>query len=275
MAQRYVRVKTIQGQIYYGLLNLNRTVVVLDDAPWQGGQPTDIILKDVDYHLLAPCSPSKIIAVGRNYRAHAAELGNTVPSEPLLFFKPPSSVTADTQPIYYPVQSQRVDYEGELALVMGEVTKNCAPQDARTKIWGYTIANDVTARDLQKKDSQWTRAKGFDSFCPLGPWIVRELSAGSKIQTFINDEEEPRQSALIQDMVFSPQAIVSYISHIMTLLPGDVILTGTPEGVSPLEVGDTVRVEIEGIGSLENPVMAVFDPLESNKEPVSKLPQKS
>ncbi|HAC62619.1 MAG TPA: 5-oxo-1,2,5-tricarboxylic-3-penten acid decarboxylase [Cyanothece sp. UBA12306] len=275
MPQRYVRVKTAQEKIYYGLLNLNRTVTVLDAAPWQGGKLTDVIIDFDRYHLLTPSFPSKIIAVGRNYRAHAAELGNTVPSEPLLFFKPPSSLNADTQPIYYPFQAQRVDYEGELALIIGEITKNCSPQECRTKIWGYTIANDVTARDLQKKDNQWTRAKGFDSFCPLGPWIVRELSAGSKIQTFVNDEQQPRQSALIQDMVFSPQAVVSYISHIMTLLPGDIILTGTPEGVGPLQVGDTVRVEIEGIGSLENPVLGVFKPLISNNEPVSMPPQKS
>lgn len=275
MAQRYVRVKTAQRHIHYGFLNLNRSVVVLDGPPWQEGQPTELILKPDSYNLLAPCLPSKIVAVGRNYRAHAAELGNTVPAEPLLFFKPPSAVNADGQPIYYPVQSQRVDYEGELALIIGERTKNCSPQQARTRIWGYTIANDVTARDLQQKDNQWARAKGFDSFCPLGPWIVRELSAGAKIQTFINNESQPRQSALIQDMVFSPQALVSYISHIMTLLPGDVVLTGTPEGVGSLEVGDNVRIEIEGIGSLENPVMAVYDPPQPTSEPENKLPQKS
>ncbi|GBF82680.1 fumarylacetoacetate hydrolase family protein [Aphanothece sacrum] len=275
MTQRYVRVKTNQGQIHYGLLNLNRSVSVLDFAPWQGGEATGVILKPETYSLLAPCSPSKIVAVGRNYRAHAAELGNTVPAEPLLFLKPPSTVIADTQGIYYPLQSKQVDYEGELALIIGETTKNCSPQEARTKIWGYTIANDVTARDLQQKDNQWVRAKGFDSFCPLGPWIVRELSAGAQLQTFINNEVQPRQSALIQDMVFSPQAVVSYISNIMTLLPGDVVLTGTPEGVGPLIVGDVVKIEIEGIGSLENPVLAIFDPSQSISEPENKQPQKS
>ncbi|MEA5509846.1 fumarylacetoacetate hydrolase family protein [Crocosphaera sp. UHCC 0190] len=260
MAQRYVRVKTTQGNIHYGSLNLNRSVAVFDAAPWEGGQPSGVVLKADTYDFLAPCAPSKIVAVGRNYRAHAAELGNTVPEEPLLFLKPPSTLIGEGQTIYYPVQSQRVDYEGELALIIGETTKDCSPQDARYKIWGYTIANDVTARDLQQKDSQWTRAKGFDSFCPLGPWVIRELSAGAKIQTFINNESEPRQSALVQDMVFSPQALVSYISHIMTLLPGDVVLTGTPEGVGPLQVGDIVRIEIEGIGSLENSIMAVVEP---------------
>ena len=253
MAQRFVRVKSSQGEIFYGLLQLNWCVQVLNAPPWRGGQQTDLVLDSDSYQLLPPCSPSKIIAVGRNYRAHAAELGNTVPEEPLLFLKPPTTIIGDSQPIFYPPQSQRVDYEGELALVMGERTKKCTPEEASTKIWGYTIANDVTARDLQRQDSQWTRAKGFDSFCPLGPWIARELTTGAKLQTFLN--EDLRQSALLTDMVFSPEAIVSYVSQIMTLLPGDVILTGTPEGIGAMTVGDRVRVEIEGIGMLENYVV--------------------
>ncbi|MGB5596642.1 MAG: fumarylacetoacetate hydrolase family protein [Crocosphaera sp.] len=275
MPQRYVRVKTTQGNIHYGSLNLNRSVAVFDSAPWDGGQPSGVVLKADSYEFLAPCFPSKIIAVGRNYQAHAAELGNTVPEEPLLFLKPPSTLTGEGSPIYYPLQSEQVDYEGELALVIGEVTKNCSPQEARSKIWGYTIANDVTARDFQRKDNQWVRAKGFDSFCPLGPWVIRELSAAASIQTFINNEVEPRQSGLVQEMVFSPQAIVSYISHILTLFPGDVILTGTPEGVGPLKIGDRVRVEIEGIGSLENPVISDTRSLETTNEPENKQPQKS
>ena len=147
-----------------------------------------------------------------------------------------------------------MDYEGELALVIGERCADCTPEQARTKIWGYTIANDVTARDLQKSDGQWTRAKGFDSFCPLGPWIVRDLNPAARLQTFLNDAKAPRQSAPISDMVFSPEVLVSYISQVMTLLPGDVVLTGTPEGIGAMQVGDRVRIEIEGIGSLENPV---------------------
>lgn len=275
MPQRYVRVKTTQGNIHYGSLNLNRSVAVFDSAPWDGGQPSGVVLKADSYEFLAPCFPSKIIAVGRNYQAHAAELGNTVPEEPLLFLKPPSTLTGEGSPIYYPLQSEQVDYEGELALVIGEVTKNCSPQEARSKIWGYTIANDVTARDFQRKDNQWVRAKGFDSFCPLGPWVIRELSAAASIQTFINNEVEPRQSGFVKEMVFSPQAIVSYISHILTLFPGDVILTGTPEGVGPLKIGDRVRVEIEGIGSLENPVISDTRSLETTNEPENKQPQKS
>ncbi|MBD2580291.1 fumarylacetoacetate hydrolase family protein [Oscillatoria sp. FACHB-1406] len=254
MAQRYVRVKTLKGQIYYGLLQLDRAVQVLDAPPWLGGQPTKEILGGEDYQLLAPCAPSKIIAVGKNYANHAAEMGTPVPEEPLLFLKPPTTIIADGQAIEYPSQSQRVDYEGELAITIGDRARHCTPEEAQNKIWGYTIANDVTARDLQRKDSQWTRGKGFDTFCPLGPWIVRELSAAARLQTFVNDEPKPRQSASIGEMVFSPEFLVSYISQVMTLLPGDLILTGTPEGIGPLEKGDRVRIEIEGIGMLENSV---------------------
>lgn len=256
MAQRFVRVKTSQRQIYYGLLQLDRTVKVLDAPPWLGGQPTDLTLDFDDYHLLAPCAPSKIVAVGKNYADHAAEMGTLLPQEPLIFLKPPTTIVADAQPIDYPPQSQRIDYEGELALVIGDRAHHCSVEEAQAKIWGYTIANDVTARDLQKKDGQWTRGKGFDTFCPLGPWIVRELSAEAKLQTFLNDEPQPRQSALLDQMVFAPDFLVSYISGIMTLLPGDVILTGTPEGIGPMQKGDRVRIEIEGIGILENSLLA-------------------
>ncbi|PMB22531.1 fumarylacetoacetate hydrolase family protein, partial [Fischerella thermalis] len=243
MAQRFVRVQNPEGQIYYGLLQLSMKVQVLDAPPWLQGQPTDLILEPDDYEILAPCAPSKIIAVGKNYAEHAAEMGTEVPAEPLIFLKPPTSVIASLEKIQYPPQSQRVDYEGELALVIGDRAFNCTPKEAQMKIWGYTIANDVTARDLQKKDSQWTRAKGFDSFCPLGPWIVRELSPGARLQTFLNEEPTPVQSATIDQMVFPPDYLVSYISQIMTLLPGDIVLTGTPVGVGPLNIGDRVRVE--------------------------------
>ncbi len=256
MAQRYVRVQAADGHIYYGLLQLGQEVRALDAPPWLEGQPTDLELPPGSYRVLAPCAPSKIVAVGKNYAAHAAEMGTPVPEEPLLFLKPPSAVIpADTQ-IYYPPQSQRVDYEGELALVIGDRCVNCTPEQAQGKIWGYTIANDVTARDLQRKDGQWTRAKGFDTFCPLGPWVVREISPAARLQTFLNDETKPVQSALINQMVFSPEVLVAYISQVMTLMPGDVVLTGTPEGVGPMQVGDRVRVEIEGIGYLNNTIVA-------------------
>ncbi|PSB25221.1 5-oxo-1,2,5-tricarboxylic-3-penten acid decarboxylase [filamentous cyanobacterium Phorm 46] len=256
MAHRYVRVKTTQGHIHYGLLQLSRSVQVFDAPPWLKGQPTDLELQPDSYQILAPCSPSKIIAVGKNYSDHAAEMGSSVPAEPLLFFKPPSAVIATGAAIRYPQQSERVDYEGELALVIGEHCVNCTPEQAHGKIWGYTIANDVTARDLQKRDNQWVRAKGFDTFCPLGPWIVRELTPAAQLQTFVNGSDRPVQSSPIDRMVFSPDFLVSYISQIMTLIPGDVILTGTPQGVGPLQIGDRVRIEIEGIGSLENTVIS-------------------
>ncbi len=259
MAQRYVRIKTKTAQTYYGKLQPSRNVQILDAPPWLDGNVTEQILEESQYQLLSPCAPSKIIAVGKNYKAHAEEMKSEVPKEPLIFLKPPSSVIAHEQTIYYPKQSQRVDFEGELALIIGDRTKNCTVEEAKNKIWGYTIANDVTARDLQKKDGQWTRAKGFDTFCPLGPWIVRELTTGAKIQTFVNEEEEPRQSALLSEMVFPPEELVAYISKIMTLLPGDVILTGTPKGIAPLQIGDRVQVEIESIGTLDNTIDAIPD----------------
>lgn len=256
MAHRYVRVQTLEGQIYYGLLQLNRQVQVLDAPPWLQGQPTQVQLQPEQYKLLAPCAPSKIVAVGKNYVDHAAEMGGEVPQEPLLFLKPPTAVIPAGSDIRYPSQSERVDYEGELAVVIGERCVDCAPEQAQAKIWGYTIANDVTARDLQRRDGQWTRGKGFDTFCPLGPWIVRELSPAALLKTFLNDQDNPVQSATVDQMVFAPEVLVSYISTVMTLLPGDVILTGTPSGIGPMQVGDRIRVEIEGIGYLENTVVS-------------------
>lgn len=252
MAQRYVRIETTEGEVYYGLLQLNHSVQVLDASPWLAGQPTQLVIEPESYQFLAPCAPSKIVAVGKNYADHAAEMGTPVPQEPLLFLKPSTAVLGPQRTIRYPPQSQQVDYEGELALVIGERCKNCSPELAQTKIWGYMIANDVTARDLQKRDGQWTRAKGFDTFCPLGPWIVRDLNLGAILQTYVNDQLV--QSATIDQMIFSPNVLVSFISQVMTLLPGDVVLTGTPRGVGPLQVGDRVRVEVEGIGYLENTV---------------------
>lgn len=254
MAQRYVRVQTQEGQLHYGLLQPDRSIKTLDAPPWLKGQPTALDLAAETYTMLAPCAPSKIVAVGKNYAKHAAEMGSDVPQEPLLFMKPSTAVIASETAILYPPQAQRVDYEGELALVIGDRCVNCTPEEAQTKIWGYTIANDVTARDLQQRDGQWTRSKGFDTFCPLGPWIVRELSPGAQLQTFLNDQPDPVQSAGLDEMIFQPEFLVSYISQIMTLLPGDVVLTGTPDGIGPVTEGDRIRIEIEGIGSLENTV---------------------
>ncbi|XFA72616.1 fumarylacetoacetate hydrolase family protein [Thermosynechococcaceae cyanobacterium Okahandja] len=250
MVDRFVRVQTTAGQVCYGTLQLNREVIVWDAAPWLHGQPTAQVLRPDAYQLLAPCSPSKIVAVGRNYPKHAAEMGSTVPAEPLIFLKPPTTVQSPGAPIWYPPQVGQLDYEGELAVVVGERTRACTEAEATDRIWGYTIANDVTARDLQQREQQWTRSKGFDTFCPLGPWIVRQVASDARLQTFLNDAAQPVQSTTIDQMVFSPAKLVSFISYVMTLLPGDVILTGTPEGIGPLQVGDRVRVEVEGIGSL-------------------------
>ena len=207
-----------------------------------------------EVRLLAPCQPTKILAVGLNYRAHAAEAGLDVPSEPLVFSKPPSSVIGPLEPIVYPVLSQHVDYEGELAVVIGQRARNVLPEKAHEFILGYTCANDVTARDLQRRDNQWTRAKGFDTFSPLGPCIVTDLDpAHLAIQTRVNGEVG--QNATTADMVSGVAELIAYISQVMTLEPGDVILTGTPAGVGPLQPGDVVEVEIEGIGTLCNPVV--------------------
>ncbi len=252
MAKRYVRVKTAEPQIFYGLLQIDHTVQVLDAPPWLHGQPTEQMLSAGQYELLAPCVPSKIIGIGKNYAKHAREMGTPLPTEPLIFLKPPTAIIADQGTIFYPSQSSQVEYEGELAIVIGAKARHCSIEQAHSKIWGYTIANDVTARDLQQRDGQWIRAKGFDSFCPLGPWMVREINPSATIQTYLNDDR--RQHSNISDMVFGPDCLVAYVSGIMTLWPGDVILTGTPEGVGPMQIGDRVRIAIEGIGSLENVV---------------------
>lgn len=257
MAQRFVRAQAASGEIFYGALQADRRVEVWDRAPWLGGKATLRHLEESEYQLLAPCLPSKIVAVGRNYSAHAAELGNEVPPEPLLFLKPPSALAAPGQVIAYPSQTERVDYEGELALIIGAETKNCSEEQAPSRIWGYTIANDVTARDLQRRDSQWTRAKGFDGFCPLGPWAVRQISLDARLETWVNEEPAPRQSAQLNEMIFKPAFLVSYISQIMTLWPGDAILTGTPAGIGELRPGDKARIKIEGIGELENSLGAL------------------
>ncbi|MFO0563451.1 MAG: fumarylacetoacetate hydrolase family protein, partial [Polyangiales bacterium] len=199
--------------------------------------------------------PSKVVCVGRNYRAHAKELGNEVPSEPLLFLKPPSAVIAAGESIVLPRESARVEHEGELAVVIAKRARRVRAEDVPNIIEGYTIANDVTARDLQRKDVQFTRGKGFDTFCPIGPALVRERpSSDATITVTVNGSR--RQHGHLRDMVFSIDVLVAYISDVMTLEPGDVILTGTPEGVGPLVDGDVVEVAIDGLGVLRNSVRA-------------------
>ena len=206
--------------------------------------------------LLPPCSPSKIVCVGRNYAEHAKEMGVDVPAEPTIFLKPPSSLIASGDAIVYPRLTQRLDYEGELGVVIGRRARHVKSADAAAYILGYTPVNDVTARDLQRKDGQWTRGKGFDTFCPVGPYIVPRDEANlgdSRVRTFVDGEK--KQDAAFSEMIFSVSDIIAYVSAFMTLESGDLIATGTPSGVGPLQPGSRVRVEIEGVGALENTVI--------------------
>ena len=251
---KYVRFEA-RGAAAYGRLEGER-VEVLSSAPWAGGRPTGATHGLGEVRLLAPCQPTKIVCLGRNYREHAAELGNEPPREPLLFLKPPSAVIGPEEPIVYPPASRRVDYEGELALVIGKRCGRLKPEENPLDyLFGFTCLNDITARDLQKADGQFTRAKGFDTFCPLGPVIATGLDAGGLVvETYVNGAR--RQRGATTEMIFPLDAIIRFISSVMTLEPGDVISTGTPAGVGPLQPGDVVEVVIEGIGRLRNPVAA-------------------
>ena len=228
-------------------------VTPLDGAPWAGGKPSGEKRPRAGLRFAAPARPSKIVCVGGNYKAHAKELGNDVPAEPLLFFKPPSSLLDPDGTVELPPESTRVEHEGELAVVIGKRCRRTSPETAIGHVFGYTVACDVTARDLQKKDGQWTRAKGFDTFCPLGPEIVSGVDP-SALSVRVTVNGELRQNGNTRDMVFDVATLVSYISNVMTLEAGDLILTGTPEGVGPLAYADRVRIEIAGIGSLEHGV---------------------
>jgi 2-keto-4-pentenoate hydratase/2-oxohepta-3-ene-1,7-dioic acid hydratase in catechol pathway len=228
---------------------------VLEGSPFEEFRrsPAEIPLGEAE--LLAPILPDKIIAVGRNYAAHADELGFETPELPILFLKPPSSVIAHGDPILLPPQSNQVEHEAELAVVIGQRGRWIDPDDASKHVLGYTIAVDVTARDLQRGDATWTRGKGFDTFCPIGPWIETDLDPSDLVLTCkVNDQM--RQMASTRDMIFSVPHLVAFISSVMTLEPGSVILTGTPSGVGPLVEGDEISVEIEGIGTLTNPVQS-------------------
>jgi 2-keto-4-pentenoate hydratase/2-oxohepta-3-ene-1,7-dioic acid hydratase in catechol pathway len=208
-----------------------------------------------DLELLAPATPSKVICVGRNYREHAAEFNNPVPNEPLLFMKPPSAVIGPGANIHYPSFSKRVDPEAELVLLIGREAHRVPAERGMEVIGGYTCGNDVTARDIQKSDGQWTRGKGFDTFCPVGPWIETELDP-SDLRVTCTVDGELRQDGRTRDLIFPVPYLIEYISRFTRLLPGDLILTGTPAGVASMEVGSTVTVEVEGIGSLTNRLVA-------------------
>jgi 2-keto-4-pentenoate hydratase/2-oxohepta-3-ene-1,7-dioic acid hydratase in catechol pathway len=241
----------------HGEIDPDATVVAIASDPLYAGiNLTDQQFRLEDVRLLAPVLPrSKVVGIGRNYAAHAAELGNDVPDEPLMFLKPNTSVVGPGDPVFYPRQSSDVQYEGELAVVIGRICRDVTPERVPEVVYGYTVGNDVTARDLQRSDVQFTRAKGFDSFCPLGPWIETELDTSDlKVTTHLNGDLV--QDGTTKDMIFDVPTLVAHVSSVMTLLPGDVILTGTPEGVGPMNVGDEVEVTIAGIGSLTNKVVS-------------------
>ncbi|WP_327636387.1 fumarylacetoacetate hydrolase family protein [Kribbella sp. NBC_00482] len=232
------------------------TVNVLDSDPlYRSAQFTGEKLQLADVRLLAPVIPrSKVVCVGRNYAAHAEELGNDVPQQPMIFLKPNTSVIGPRDGIVYPEQTNDLHFEGELAIVIGRICRDLPKERVNEVIFGYTIANDVTARDLQKSDGQWARAKGFDTFCPLGPWITTELDASDlRVSTELNGE--PKQDGRTSQFIFDIPEVLAYITAFTTLLPGDVVLTGTPAGVGPMLPGDEVSVSIEGIGTLTNKVI--------------------
>ena len=237
----------------YGIVD-GPELVVLKGHPLVAGYQTTgerIPLKEVK--LLAPTIPSKIVCIGKNFADHAAEIGEEVTAEPLIFFKPSSAIVGHGDAIVIPPQSKQVELEAELCLVIGKLAKNVSEEKALEYLWGVTIANDVTARDLQFGDGQWARSKGFDSFCPLGPWVETEFSPdGQVIESRINGEV--RQNVAISEMVHNIPSIISYVSKNMSLLPGDIILTGSPAGISVINSGDMIECEIEGIGILSNPV---------------------
>ncbi|WP_328326504.1 fumarylacetoacetate hydrolase family protein [Kribbella sp. NBC_00382] len=235
---------------------LTGTVAVLDSDPlYRPVQFTGEQLQLADVRLLAPVIPrSKVVCVGRNYQAHAEELGNEVPKEPLIFLKPNTSVVGPRDGIVYPEQTNDLHFEGELAIVIGRICRDLPKERAEEVIFGYTIANDVTARDLQKSDGQWARAKGYDTFCPLGPWISTDLDvADLRVTTTLNGE--PKQDGRTSQFIFDIPEVLAYITSFTTLLPGDVVLTGTPAGVGPMLPGDEVAVSVEGLGTLTNKVI--------------------
>ena len=256
-----------KGSARYGLVEsskgVGRITHVLSTPPEQVGKlksvPTEEIepLPFLEASLLTPVQPSKIVCVGRNYRGHAAEMGSEIPKEPLLFFKPSSSLLDPGQNIRRPSISERVDHEGELGVVIGKRCYKLPPnEDVRPYILGYTAVNDVSARDFQKKDNQWARAKGFDTFCPVGPLVTDEIDPWKGVSVASRVNSQVRQQGNTRDFVFPLDVLIHYISNIMTLMPGDLLCTGTPEGVGPLVPGDVVEISVEGVGTLRNPIVS-------------------
>jgi len=242
-----------EGNLSYGVLKGDNVVQIKQD---EGKGESHTVFKFDAVELLPPCVPSKIIALGVNYRDHAEEMKKDLPEEPMIFMKPSTAVIGHSDEIIYPVSSKRVDYEAELAVVIGKMAYRVKREDASDFILGYTCLNDVTARDLQKKDVQFTRAKGFDTFAPIGPWVETELDPSDVlIESYLNGEK--RQSSSTKNLIFDVFYLVSFISHVMTLMPGDIISTGTPSGVGPLSAGDEIEIRIDGIGSLVNKVVKI------------------
>lgn len=250
---RIARVALNDEDIQYGVVE-GDGVALLRSHPFGDLEPSGEVAALADVRLLAPVIPSKIVAVAKNYAAHAEEMGDVVPAEPMIFLKPNTSVIGPGMPISLPWQSEKVEHEAELAVVIGRLCKDVPRDRVDEVVFGYTVANDVTARDLQATDGQWGRAKGFDTFCPLGPWVETDLDAtDAMVRCTVNGTVRQEGSTAL--MVRDVRELVVWISSVMTLLPGDVILTGTPAGVGPLVAGDSVTVSVEGIGDLTNPVV--------------------
>jgi 2-keto-4-pentenoate hydratase/2-oxohepta-3-ene-1,7-dioic acid hydratase in catechol pathway len=251
---RIARVQRPDGPAY-GIVE-GDVVRLIEPHPFTAFGVTDLVAPLADVRLLAPVIPTKILCLGRNYADHAAEFGHDVPGEPLVFSKLSTAVIGPGDAIRLPSLSAEVHHEAELAVVIGRLTRNVAVEDALDAVLGYTCANDVTARDLQRRDGQWTRAKGFDTFCPLGPWMETELDPGAGLAVRCRVNGELRQEGSTDQLVFDVARVVAYCAAFTTLLPGDVLLTGTPAGVGPLADGDEVEVEVEGLGTLRNPCKA-------------------
>ncbi len=248
---RVVRV-LYEGDCRYGLAD-HDTVTLISDEPFAAWEPEGVVPLS-HAQLLPPVVPTKVVCVGLNYKGHIAEMGHEMPDEPVIFLKPSTAVSGPESPIVLPPHVGRVDYEAELGVVIGRRTHKADRELARANILGYTCGNDVTARDLQRVDGQWTRAKGFDGFCPLGPWVETDVEPDDLlVECYVNGKR--RQSARTSEMLFDAYDLVSFISQVMTLVPGDVVLTGTPAGIGPIQAGDSVEVRIEGVGSLVNTVV--------------------
>lgn len=251
---KIVRIRS-GDDITYGVADAEG-VLVYQGSPFVAWEPTEAVVPWASVTLLAPVIPTKVLCVGRNYEDHASEMDGEVPEEPVVFMKPATAVTGPNANVIYPRTSREVHHEAELAVVISKPARNVAAEDASQYVFGYTAGNDVTARDLQRKDGQWTRAKGFDTFCPLGPAIETELDPLERLAVICRVNGEVRQAGFTSDMVFGVAELIEFVTAFTTLLPGDVIMTGTPSGVGKVEPGDLMEVEIDGIGVLSNRVVA-------------------